>query len=121
VTETVADPDLLSTLALIAVVPGPVPVTTPAPETVATAAFADAQVSVFPVIAAPLWSRTSAASVTVPPTWSGTFGDATTIVVTTGPVGAIGSGDVPPSPPHASRATKGTARARDRIALSEIG
>jgi hypothetical protein len=28
---------------------------------------------------------------------------------------------VPPSPPHASRATKGTARARDRIALSEIG
>ena len=94
--------------------------TTPVFETVATAAFADVQVTVLPVIAVPDWSRTSAASASVPPTVSGPPGDVTTIVVTTGPVGAIGSGGDPPSPPHASRATRGTAHVTSRIDLSGI-
>jgi hypothetical protein len=72
------------------------------------------------MIAEPAWSRTSAESASVPPTWSGPAGDLTTIVVTTGPVGALGAGDDPPSPPHASRATRGTARAKTRIDLNGI-
>ena len=40
--------------------------------------------------------------------------------VTTGPVGALGAGGDPPSPPHASRATSGTARAKTRIDLNGI-
>src|SRR5689334_7209249 len=120
VTETIADPDLLSTLALIVVVPAPVPVTTPAVETVATAAFAEAHVSVLPGMASPFSSRTSAESASVPPTCSDPPGDVTTIVVTTGPIGPPGSGDVPCSPPHASRATRGRARVSDRIGLNGI-
>jgi hypothetical protein len=121
VTDTIADPDLLSTLALIVVVPAPVPVTTPAAETVATAAFAVLHVSVLPLIATPFSSRTSADSASVAPTWSGPPGDVTTIVVTTGPDGPLGSRD-PPSLPHASTAaSETTALASDRIDLSGIG
>ena len=108
-------PDFPSTLALIDAEPGPWAVTTPSLETAAMDAFADDQASDFPVIGAPLWSRTSAVSVSVDPTCSGPLGPVTTIVVTTGPLGAPGC-DGPPSP-QPIVASRATVRVTNRIRL----
>ena len=108
-TVTWASPEAPPAVAVTVAVPLPTAATSPVPLTVATAASPVAQVTVTPVIAEPVWSRTVAASWTLSPTERSVADPGETVTV-------VATGGSLPHPPAPSQTTVARATVRRFIA-----